>query len=95
MDTMFKLRLAVAAALSLCAAIAQATCNAPATDSERAQCIGNDLRYSDSTINDIYGQLRTRLSPQGQSDLRHQEIAWIRIRAQTCQVDLKEYDGFE
>ncbi len=71
---------------------ALADCNAPASDADRANCIGQDLRASDTAINDTYSQLRARLSPDGQSDLRHQEIAWIKARAQTCQVDTKEPD---
>ncbi len=73
-------------------AAALADCNAPASDAERAQCIGQDLRTSDTTINDTYSELRGRLSPEGQSELRHQEIAWIKARAQTCQVDTREPD---
>jgi uncharacterized protein YecT (DUF1311 family) len=73
-------------------AAARADCNAPASDAERAQCVGQDLRASDTAINDTYSQLRARLGPDGQSDLRHQEIAWIKARAQTCQVDTKAAD---
>ncbi len=89
---MFKRTLAMLAVLGAIPAVAWADCNSPATDSERAQCIGHDLRESDSVINDTYAQLRARLSPEGQSDLRHQEIAWIKARAQTCHVDTKEPD---
>jgi uncharacterized protein YecT (DUF1311 family) len=73
-------------------AAALADCNEPANDAERARCVGQDLRASDTAINDTYSQLRARLSPEGQSDLRHQEIAWIKARAQTCQVDTREPD---
>ena len=89
---MLKLGLAVAAALGTFPAIAYADCNSATTDAERAQCVGHDLRESDTVINDIYTQLRARLSPQGQSDLRHEEIGWIKARAQACRVDTKEPD---
>ncbi len=85
-------KLVAMAVLAAVPAIARADCVSPATDSERAQCIGHDLRDSDVLINETYGQLRARLSPQGQNDLRGQEIAWIKARAQTCHVDTKEPD---
>ena len=71
---------------------ARADCTLPATDAERAQCIGSDLRRSDTVINDEYAHLRSLLDAQGQAELKHQEIAWIKQRAATCHVDLREPD---
>jgi uncharacterized protein YecT (DUF1311 family) len=82
----------MAAAIGAWPCLAFADCTAPSSDAERAQCVGQELRNADAEINDIYGQLRARLSAEGQNELRHQEIAWIRLRAQDCQVDLKEPD---
>ena len=78
--------------LALLPAAAFADCNAPASDAERAQCVGHDLRATDTAINETYGELRAKLPPDGQDTLRHQEIAWIKLRAQTCKVDTKEPD---
>jgi uncharacterized protein YecT (DUF1311 family) len=89
---MLKSLLIATAALAMLPCLANADCAAPSGDAERAQCIGQDLRRSDVEINDTYGQLRGRLSPEGQSELRHQEIAWIKARAQACQVDTREPD---
>jgi uncharacterized protein YecT (DUF1311 family) len=89
---MLKSMLAAMAALTILPCLARADCTAASGDAERAQCIGQDLRRSDIDINDTYGQLRARLSPEGQAELRHQEIAWIKARAQACQVDTKEPD---
>jgi uncharacterized protein YecT (DUF1311 family) len=72
--------------------IAHADCALPATDAERVQCIGQELLASDKTINDEYGRLHELLNAQGQADLRHQEIMWIKARASACQIDLKEHD---
>jgi uncharacterized protein YecT (DUF1311 family) len=84
--------LCVSTALALHAGLAHADCASPSGDSERAQCIGQDLRTSDIAINDTYGQLRAQLSPEGQSALRQQEIAWIKARAAACHVDTREPD---
>ncbi len=89
---MLKPLLVTMAALAILPVAAHADCAAPSGDAERAQCIGQDLRRSDVEINDTYGQVRGHLSPEGQSDLRHQEIAWIKVRAQACHVDTKEPD---
>jgi uncharacterized protein YecT (DUF1311 family) len=72
--------------------VAHAACDTADSDSERAACIGQELRASDGVINEVYGRLRTRLDPAAADALRHQEIDWIRARARLCQVDLKEPD---
>jgi uncharacterized protein YecT (DUF1311 family) len=71
--------------------IAHAACEA-SSDAARAQCIGQELRASDQVINDAYAHLHDALDADGQAALRHQEIAWIRLRAKTCQVDARQSD---
>ncbi len=86
-------RLLIASVCALAGvATARADCTLPATDAERAQCVGSDLRRSDTVINDEYTHLRNLLDTQGQAELKHQEIAWIKQRAATCHVDLREPD---
>jgi uncharacterized protein YecT (DUF1311 family) len=88
------MRVFVGALLGIAAmpGVAHAACDTADNDSERAACIGQELRASDGVINEVYGRLRARLDPRGADALRHQEIAWIRTRARLCQVDLKEPD---
>jgi uncharacterized protein YecT (DUF1311 family) len=82
----------VTTACATLATHAYADCTVAATDSERAQCIGQELRESDKIINQEYAHLRAVLDTDGQANLRRAEIAWIKERAATCQVDAKEAD---
>jgi uncharacterized protein YecT (DUF1311 family) len=61
-----------------------AQCEAPKTDAQRAQCIGDELRSSDRTINRVYLELMKSLSPADQTSLRDDERAWLRSRDRTC-----------
>ena len=67
--------------LILCAAIlgnlaaAQAQCDNPKTNEQRAQCIGAELRGADATINRVYGDLMKTLSPQDHTALRDEQRA--------------------
>jgi uncharacterized protein YecT (DUF1311 family) len=76
----------LAAAAVFLAAPAQAQCEAPKTDAQRAQCLGDELRGSDRTINRVYGELMKSLSPADQIALRGDERTWLRTRDRTCSI---------
>jgi uncharacterized protein YecT (DUF1311 family) len=69
-----------------------ADCDAAATDTERAECIGQELRTADKTINEIYQTLRAARDDAGKSALRSEQIKWLKLRDQTCQSASKETD---
>ena len=75
-------------ATSLCFALmpisAQAQCDNPKTSEQRAQCVGDELRGADRTINRVYGDLMKSLSPEDRTTLRDQQRAWIKNRDLTC-----------
>ena len=73
-------------------AAARADCDNAATDQERAECIGQELRAADKTINDLYQALRASRDDAGKAALRTQQIQWLKLRDQTCQSASKETD---
>ncbi len=66
------------------AAPLHAQCDNPKTNQERAQCIGGELRGSDATINQVYGNLMKSLSPAEKTALRDEQRAWIKARDKKC-----------
>jgi uncharacterized protein YecT (DUF1311 family) len=63
---------------------ARAQCDNPKTSEQRAQCVGDELRGSDRTINRVYGDLLKSLSPDDRIALRNDQRAWIKMRDQEC-----------
>jgi uncharacterized protein YecT (DUF1311 family) len=61
-----------------------AQCDNPKTNAQRAQCVGDELRGSDRTINRVYGDLMKSLSPDDRVTLRNNQRAWIKTRDQEC-----------
>jgi uncharacterized protein YecT (DUF1311 family) len=62
----------------------QAQCDNPKTSEQRAQCVGDELRGSDRTINRVYGDLLKSLAPDDRIALRNDQRAWIKMRDQEC-----------
>jgi uncharacterized protein YecT (DUF1311 family) len=62
----------------------QAQCDNPKTSEQRAQCVGDELRGSDRTINRVYGDLLKSLSPDDRIALRNDQRGWIKMRDQEC-----------
>lgn len=62
----------------------RAQCDNPKTSEQRAQCVGDELRGADRTINRVYGDLMKSLSPEDRVTLRDQQRAWIKNRDLTC-----------
>ena len=48
---------------ALAPSAAHAQCDNPKSNAQRAQCVGDELRGSDRTINRVYGDLMKSLSP--------------------------------
>jgi len=63
---------------------AHVQCDNPKTSEQRAQCVGDELRGADRTINRVYGDLMKSLSPQDRVTLREEQRAWIKNRDNTC-----------
>jgi uncharacterized protein YecT (DUF1311 family) len=78
--------------LSFIAAPARAQCDNPKTDEQRAQCLGDELRGSDRTINRVYGELMKSLSPEDRTKLREDQRAWIKQRDLSCAITWSKGD---
>ena len=63
-----------------------AQCDNPKSSEQRAQCVGDELRGSDRTINRVYGDLMKSLSPSDRVKLRDDQRAWIKMRDQQCNL---------
>ena len=63
---------------------ARAQCDNPKTSEQRAQCVGEELRGADRTINRVYGDLMKSLSPDDRTTLRNEQRAWIKNRDVAC-----------
>jgi len=71
---------------------AQAQCDNPKTSEQRAQCVGDELRGADHTINRVYGDLMKSLSPPDRVTLRDEQRAWIKNRDLTCGITWSKGD---
>ncbi len=82
----------ISLALAFAAASTRAQCDNPKTDAQRVQCIGDELRGSDRTINRVYGELMKSLSPDDRIKLRDDQRAWIKRRDLTCNITWSKGD---
>jgi len=64
----------------------RAQCDHPKTSAEAAQCVGDELRGADHTINRVYGDLMKSLSAEDKVKLRDDQRAWIKTRDKECSL---------
>ncbi len=62
----------------------RAQCDNPKTSAQRAQCVGDELRGSDRTINRVYSDLMKSLSTADRITLRNDQRGWLKTRDQNC-----------
>jgi uncharacterized protein YecT (DUF1311 family) len=84
--------IAVILLLALTPGSARAQCDNPKTNAQRAQCVGDELRGSDRTINRVYGDLMKSLSPDDRIALRNDQRAWIKMRDLNCGITWSKGD---
>jgi uncharacterized protein YecT (DUF1311 family) len=84
--------LATTAAIVGLAASASAQCQNPTTDAQRAQCLGDELRGTDRTINRVYAELVKSLAPADRLTLRDDKRAWLKTRDRTCGITWSQGD---
>lgn len=65
--------------------VTRAQCDNPKTSEQRAQCVGDELRGSDRTINRVYGELMKSLSAEDRIKLRDDQRAWIKARDRSAE----------
>lgn len=62
------------------------TCDRPASQDERLQCIGIELKGADATINRTYTDLMRSLQTEDRDALRKEQLDWIASRDRTCRL---------
>lgn len=67
-----------------------AQCDNPMTSEDIAQCLGNELRDSDTKINLSYKELMNKLDSSDQAKLRNEQRVWIKDRDAVCGLNTKE-----
>lgn len=67
-------------------------CDDPFSSEQIAQCLGRELRDSDTRINASYNELMGRLKEGDRIALRQAQRAWIKDRDSVCQLNTKEKD---
>jgi uncharacterized protein YecT (DUF1311 family) len=78
--------------LLLAPAATRAQCDHPKTSEQRAQCVGDELRGADHTINRVYGDLMKSLSADDRIKLRDDQRAWIKSRDKQCNLTWSKGD---
>lgn len=76
--------IAIVLLLAIAPSGAQAQCDNPKTSPQRAQCVGDELRGADRTINRVYGDLLKSLTTEDRGTLRSEQRAWIKMRDENC-----------
>lgn len=70
---------------------AQAGCETPQSDAERAACLGTELRQTEQRINEVYETLmRSMATKEDQDKLRREQGAWLKSRDVSCHLASKE-----
>jgi uncharacterized protein YecT (DUF1311 family) len=83
------------AVAGFCYSTAHAACAATAAPEEVVECLAQDLRDSDRRINADYQTLIVGLDEAGKSELRAEQRAWLKKRAQACGLDTRKTDREE
>jgi len=55
-------------------------------EARRVECLKAQYQSADRELNEIYQSLRTRLSPEEQSEMKQDSIRWISIKEGTCEM---------
>ena len=71
---------------------AWASCDRPKSDTERAQCLGIELKGADATINRVYTSLMSALPAGDRTTLRTEQRAWIASRDKACGIGSSQGD---
>jgi uncharacterized protein YecT (DUF1311 family) len=66
--------------------VTRAQCDHPKNSEQAAQCVGDELRGADHTINRVYGDLMKSLSAEDRTKLRDDQRAWIKTRDKDCNL---------
>ncbi|WP_127522376.1 lysozyme inhibitor LprI family protein [Mesorhizobium sp. Z1-4] len=90
------MRLKIIAAILLAASTISApaqNCEDPQTQLEMNHCAGLAYEAADAQLNEIYGEVRSRLDPDGTEQLVATQRAWIAYRDAECTFRSRGVEG--
>jgi uncharacterized protein YecT (DUF1311 family) len=71
----------------------QLNCNNPQTTLQMNQCASQQAQAADKKLNQVYQQLKPKLSRQQQQRLTTAQQAWIKFRDETCAYERGQFEG--
>ena len=78
--------LAVSLAFAAQAFAVETNCDKYKGGYEKTYCLSKLFVESDNELNDVYKELKPKLSPEGQKALKDTEVRWIKYRTSRCEV---------
>jgi uncharacterized protein YecT (DUF1311 family) len=74
--------------------LAQAVnCANATTTVEINQCTSQQAKAADRKLNQVYQQLKPKISSQQRQRLTQAQLEWIKFRDRTCDYEAGEYEG--
>ncbi len=68
-------------------------CNNPQTTLEMRHCASQSYEKADKQLNQVYRQLKPKLSPSRQKKLVETQLAWIEFRDKNCKFEASHVEG--
>ncbi len=68
-------------------------CNYEGNQQEMNACAVRDYKNADFLLNEKYKATISKLSPEKQKSLRHQQRYWLQSRDPRCKADVKQSEG--
>jgi uncharacterized protein YecT (DUF1311 family) len=68
-------------------------CSNPVTTRDMRICSGSEAQAVDKKLNQVYQQLKSKLSGQDKERLTNAQLAWINFRDATCAYEQGRFEG--
>lgn len=68
-------------------------CNNPATTSDMNLCSTQESQAADKKLNQVYQQLKPKLSSKQQQRLTNAQVAWIKFKNDSCDYERSQFEG--
>ncbi len=69
------------------------SCDDAMTTAQMRECQNNFFQKSDSELNQVYGELMSKLSESRQAKLRESQRAWIQFRDKNAEFMASDFEG--
>ncbi len=68
-------------------------CASASTQFDLNECWGKEYKAADTTLNQVYRQLVSKLDDEGKAQLKEVESAWLKYRDANCGFVADQYKG--